>query len=89
MRIVLTYDVNYGHTAIKNLCAQNGFFTTLVTPNGTMRLPSTTLVGAFPNEEAAIAMFRACANQAAPGVIIEKLFAAPCELPTLDSDRAA
>lgn len=86
MRIVLTYDVSHGHTAIKSHCAQYGFLTSLNVSGVWRKLPNTTLVGDFRDADAAIARFHTLMAQAAPDATLRSVFATLCDTPTLYTD---
>ena len=88
MRIVLTYDVDRDHTAIKQACLNGGFSECAPMKSGTQkRLPNTTLFGDFDSPADAVATFRQLARGASKRVVIEKVFATACGAFILDSDE--
>ncbi|WP_147450089.1 hypothetical protein [Corallococcus carmarthensis] len=77
MNIVISYDLDSHHTAVKNLACANGFSDQVMTTAGWKTLPNTTLIGDFPSAKDAADAFKRLAKTAAPYVKVEKVLACP------------
>lgn len=76
MLIVVSYDVDDDHAAIKQNCLDHGWVDCVVLKDGTRRrLPNTTLLVEAPSPGHAVRGFFALAREVSPNVTVEKIFA--------------